>query len=99
MEYLVLIVFVLGYLFIALEHKFKIDKAASALLTGTICWGLFVIGIHEVPDHLLSDFTAFKSDFLGDASLALHTFFEHRLLFFLPLLFLGSLESDHYQFF
>ena len=80
MEYLVLIVFVLGYLFIALEHKFKIDKAASALLTGTICWGLFVIGIHEVPEHLLSDFTAFKSDFMGDASLALHTFFEHRLL-------------------
>ena len=75
-----LIVFVLGYLFIALEHKFKIDKAASALLTGTICWGLFVIGTHEVPDHLLSDFTAFKSGFLGDASLALHTFFEHRLL-------------------
>ena len=49
MEFIVLAIFVLGYLFIALEHTFHIDKAASALLTGTICWGLFVVGVHEVP--------------------------------------------------
>ena len=52
MEILVLVIFVVGYLFIALEHTFQIDKAASALLTGTICWGLFVTGVHEVPAHL-----------------------------------------------
>ena len=35
-----LVIFILGYTLIALEHPLKIDKAASALLTGTILWGL-----------------------------------------------------------
>lgn len=39
-----LAVFVIGYLFIALEHTVKIDKAATALLTGTLCWVLFILG-------------------------------------------------------
>ena len=43
MEALVLIVFVLGYLAIALEHPLKINKTASAILTGVICWTLFVL--------------------------------------------------------
>jgi Na+/H+ antiporter NhaD/arsenite permease-like protein len=40
----ILVVFVLGYVFIALEHTLKIDKAAIALLTGTVCWALFITG-------------------------------------------------------
>ena len=80
MEFIVLAIFVLGYLFIALEHTFHIDKAASALLTGTICWGLFVIGIHEVPAHLAKDFAAYAAKFNGTHAQALHHFFEHRLL-------------------
>jgi TM2 domain-containing membrane protein YozV len=35
MTLLLTLVFVIGYVFIALEHSFKIDKAASALLVGT----------------------------------------------------------------
>lgn len=80
MELIVLAIFVLGYLFIALEHSFHIDKAASALLTGTICWGLFVVGVHEVPTHLVEDFSLFAAGFNGTESQALHQFFEHRLL-------------------
>jgi Na+/H+ antiporter NhaD/arsenite permease-like protein len=80
MEFIVLAIFVLGYLFIALEHTFHIDKAASALLTGTICWGLFVVGVHEVPAHLASDFAAYTAEFNGTNAQALHHFFEHRLL-------------------
>ena len=80
MEFIVLAIFVLGYLFIALEHTFHIDKAASALLTGTICWGLFVVGVHEVPAHLATDFAAFAAEFNGTNAQALHHFFEHRLL-------------------
>jgi Na+/H+ antiporter NhaD/arsenite permease-like protein len=38
------LVFLVGYLFIALEHSIKIDKAASALLTGVICWVLLMLG-------------------------------------------------------
>ncbi len=45
MKTLILVFFVLGYLAIALEHKIKINKAASALLIGAICWALYVINL------------------------------------------------------
>jgi len=38
MYILMVVAFVIGYFFIAMEHPFKIDKAASAILTGVICW-------------------------------------------------------------
>lgn len=41
---LMIILFIVGYIFIALEHPLKIDKAASAILTGVLCWTAFVIG-------------------------------------------------------
>lgn len=44
MYLLIALIFILGYLFIALEHTIKIDKAATALLTGVICWVLVVLG-------------------------------------------------------
>ncbi len=40
---LMVIIFILGYTAIALEHPIKVDKAASALLTGTILWGLYAL--------------------------------------------------------
>jgi len=54
MEIAILVVFVVGYLCIAAEHAIKIDKAATALLTGTLCWTLYFIGGgsgHEVAAH------------------------------------------------
>jgi Na+/H+ antiporter NhaD/arsenite permease-like protein len=39
-----IILFIVGYIFIALEHPLKIDKAASAILTGVLCWTAFIIG-------------------------------------------------------
>lgn len=42
MEIAMIVVFVLGYIAIALEHPLKIDKAASSLITGMVCWALFV---------------------------------------------------------
>ncbi len=56
---IMIIVFVLGYLAIALEHPIKIDKAASALLIGGICWALFAFsGIskdleYEIQHHII----------------------------------------------
>ena len=41
---LMIIVFVIGYACIALEHQLKIDKAATALMLGALMWILFVIG-------------------------------------------------------
>jgi len=47
---LMVVVFVLGYLAIALEHTIHIDKAASALMTGALCWTIYVIGMHDIVD-------------------------------------------------
>ncbi|MBT1704662.1 sodium:proton antiporter NhaD [Chryseosolibacter indicus] len=43
MEFIIIAVFVIGYVLIALEHSIKINKTATALLTGVLCWTLFVI--------------------------------------------------------
>jgi Na+/H+ antiporter NhaD/arsenite permease-like protein len=51
MYILMIIVFVLGYLFIALEHPLKIDKAASAILTGVVCWILLLYGQETILAH------------------------------------------------
>jgi len=39
---LMVVVFVLGYAAIALEHPLKVDKAASALILGMLLWVIFV---------------------------------------------------------
>jgi Na+/H+ antiporter NhaD/arsenite permease-like protein len=40
---LILIIFVLGYIAIALEHPLKLNKAASALITGVLCWTVYIL--------------------------------------------------------
>jgi Na+/H+ antiporter NhaD/arsenite permease-like protein len=44
------IVFIAGYVLIALEHNIKIDKGASALITGVICWLIFYMGNHSAAE-------------------------------------------------
>lgn len=41
MELAIVIIFIVGYLLIALEHPIQINKTATALLTGVACWVLF----------------------------------------------------------
>ncbi len=48
MYILMAVIFVVGYAGIALEHNIKIDKAASALLTGVLSWTVFVIGADSI---------------------------------------------------
>ncbi|MFN3874412.1 MAG: sodium:proton antiporter NhaD [Flavobacteriales bacterium] len=52
---LMAVVFVIGYLAIALEHPIRINKAASAILTGAIVWSLLLLGresvFHGDPAH------------------------------------------------
>lgn len=43
MYILIAIIFILGYIAIALEHPIKIDKGASALFTAAICWSLLIL--------------------------------------------------------
>ena len=48
---LMVIVFVLGYAAIALEHPLKIDKAATAIILGALMWVMFVIGKDAILDR------------------------------------------------
>lgn len=60
---LITLIFILGYIAITLEHPIKINKAASALLTGVLCWSvyaLFTENKHLVSENLL--------DHLGELS-------------------------------
>ncbi|MDR1403782.1 MAG: sodium:proton antiporter, partial [Tannerellaceae bacterium] len=36
-----IVIFLIGYLLIALEHPLKLNKSGTALLTGTILWVLY----------------------------------------------------------
>jgi len=40
---LVVVIFILGYIAIAIEHKIMIDKAATALVTGVFCWLIYFL--------------------------------------------------------
>lgn len=60
MESTVLLVFLFGYLVITLEHPLRLDKAATALATGVLCWSIYAIhsgggaeGTHQVEHQLL----------------------------------------------
>ncbi|AHM59203.1 citrate transporter [Flammeovirgaceae bacterium 311] len=46
-------IFVIGYLFITLEHAFHINKAATALLIGVLCWTVYATQIADT--HLVSE--------------------------------------------
>ena len=57
---LMIVVFVLGYMAIALEHPIKVNKAASALMIGGLSWALFSFSgvnhhdlTHEIQHHIV----------------------------------------------
>ncbi|MDN4166485.1 sodium:proton antiporter NhaD [Cytophagales bacterium LB-30] len=43
MENLVIGVFIVGYLLIAFEHTIRINKTATAIITGVLCWTIFMM--------------------------------------------------------
>jgi Na+/H+ antiporter NhaD/arsenite permease-like protein len=45
---ILVVIFVLGYLAIALEHPIKVEKAASALLIGSILWALYALFSEQI---------------------------------------------------
>jgi Na+/H+ antiporter NhaD/arsenite permease-like protein len=47
---LIIILFILGYVAIAMEHTIKVNKAAVALVTGVLCWTVYIL---FSPDKLL----------------------------------------------
>ena len=45
METIIILVFVLGYLAITLEHNLKIDKLIPALVMMAVCWAIVALGV------------------------------------------------------
>ncbi len=43
MAAIIITIFILGYIAIATEHKIKVNKAASALITGVLCWTVYIL--------------------------------------------------------
>ena len=54
---IIVIIFIAGYAAIALEHPLKINKAATALITGVLCWTvLALLGTDKhAPTHRLTE--------------------------------------------
>jgi len=59
MTWIIIIVFLTGYALIAMEHFIQINKAATALITGVICWTIYILSSpdknmvsHQLTEHL-----------------------------------------------
>jgi Na+/H+ antiporter NhaD/arsenite permease-like protein len=54
---IIVIIFIIGYAAIALEHPLKVNKAATALITGVLCWTVFALYATDkhFPAHLLTE--------------------------------------------
>lgn len=47
MQILLIITFIIGYAAIVFEHPIHINKTASALLTGVLCWTVYMVSEHD----------------------------------------------------
>ena len=43
----IIFIFILGYAAIALEHTIRLNKAATALLTGVLCWTVYILSVED----------------------------------------------------
>ncbi|NNC50967.1 MAG: sodium:proton antiporter NhaD [Flaviramulus sp.] len=68
MEAAIILVFVMGYLAITLEHSIKIDKLIPALVMMAICWALIALGLEEFPQWFDSSKHMLLENFGGLAS-------------------------------
>lgn len=63
METILVLIFIIGYAAIAFEHRIKLNKAASAILTGVLCWSIYVLSVggaeevHHVSEALMEHFS------------------------------------------
>ncbi len=61
---LILFIFITGYVCIAFEHPLKLNKAATALITGVLCWTVYILqsnDVHAVSEELVHSFGEISS--------------------------------------
>ena len=80
METIIIVVFVLGYLAITLEHSIKVDKLVPALVMMAISWALISLGIDSFPNWFDSAKHALVDNFPGLAHEAKMELMEETLL-------------------
>ena len=93
MEIGIIVVFVLGYLAITMEHSLRIDKLIPALAMMAICWAMIAFGIDALPQWFdptfIDEETGVKGKLLTDFSSFEHHekmhYLEHGLLHHLGL--------------
>ncbi|GAB3996358.1 sodium:proton antiporter NhaD [Spirosoma daeguense] len=58
--------FVIGYVLITLEHSIRVNKTATALITGVLCWTIYILvsSDHESVIHHLGEHLASTSEIL-----------------------------------
>ncbi len=54
-----IIVFIVGYLAIALEHQININKTATAMMTGVLCWSIFILMSDDISLAANTHYQAF----------------------------------------
>ena len=94
MFYLIIVLFILGYVAIALEHNLSVDKAAIALITGALIWVCVAFGCDTIypslplfREYLQTHPDASAIDFVTQHELLKHLGNISELLFYL----LGSM--------
>ena len=93
METLIILIFIVGYLAIALEHNLKLDKLIPALAMMAVLWALVAFGIETFPNwfdsgahKLIEGFSGFSVEekhHLLDETLLHHLGKTAEILFFL----------------
>lgn len=53
MNILIISIFIIGYIFIVFEHPIKINKSATAILTGVLCWTVYILMGND--NHLINE--------------------------------------------
>lgn len=59
----VILIFIIGYLLITLEHTVKLNKSAAALLTGVLCWTAYIVSAD--PDAVGNELLHHLGDLSG----------------------------------
>lgn len=75
MDYLIIVIFIVGYLLITLEHFLKLDKTIIALIMASLAWGIiayFNIEVFETKNGLVSVSKKLMQDyfFINEAKLS-----------------------------
>ena len=77
----IIVIFCIGYACIVMEHSIGVDKSASAILTGVLCWVVFVMSASSLvdPSQISPEFLASHPGRSAE-SLVSAWVGEHRLL-------------------